>query len=122
MALALPLVQLMLLLSNVWATYKTLKPLPKSRKGSAPSVRAAAARKRELKSCLAVWIVWVTRDLLSSFAANTYLIGQVTCNCAEKITDRTVGLFVPFYTDIKTLFLVVFFFTRAMVRSRTPWP
>jgi len=74
MAFALFLVQLMLLLSNVWATYKTLKPLPKSKRGSAPPVRAVAVRKRELKSCLAVWIVWVI--LRSPSSSRKYLFDR----------------------------------------------
>lgn len=59
MAVVLSLFQLAFLLSNVWTSYKTLKPPPTSRRRDSPSARAISARKRELKSCLAVWIVWV---------------------------------------------------------------
>ncbi|KAF8309357.1 hypothetical protein DL93DRAFT_2042783, partial [Clavulina sp. PMI_390] len=97
MALLHSTFHLIFLLSNVWTSYKTLKPPPLSKRREGPSQKALATRKRELKSCLAVWIVWVT------------------WSCAESIADRSVGMVIPFYSDIKAVFLIVLFFTRALV-------
>lgn len=60
MALFLPILRLLMLFLNVYESYKTLKPpLPSSRNKARPSVRAMTQRKRDMKGCLAVWIVWV---------------------------------------------------------------
>ena len=46
---------------NVFETFKTMKPpMPSARRGGQPSVRAITQRKRDMKGCLAVWIVWVS--------------------------------------------------------------
>ena len=60
MPLFVPLLRLLMLFLNVYDSYKTLKlPPPSSKNGGQPSVRAMSQRKRDLKGCLAVWIVWV---------------------------------------------------------------
>jgi receptor expression-enhancing protein 5/6 len=60
MPLVVHLFRLLLLFLNVYETFKILKPLPPSaRRGGQPSIRAATQRKRDMKGCLAVWIVWV---------------------------------------------------------------
>ena len=56
-----PILRLAMLFLNVYDSYKTLKfPPPSSRRNDGlPSVRAMTQRKRDMKGCLAVWIVWV---------------------------------------------------------------
>ena len=45
---------------NIYDSYKTLKdPVSSSRNGGLPIVRAISQRKRDIKGCLAVWVVWV---------------------------------------------------------------
>lgn len=65
MAVVLPALRLSFLLLNLYGTFKTMKPPPISqrstRNGQGPSARAMQLRKRELKSRLAVWVVWVRR-------------------------------------------------------------
>ena len=51
-----------LVFQNVFITFKTLKlPPPSSRNGGQPSIRALTQRKRDMKGCMAIWIVWVSR-------------------------------------------------------------
>jgi hypothetical protein len=51
-----------LVFQNVFITFKTLKlPPPSSRNNGQPSVRALTQRKRDMKGCMAIWIVWVSR-------------------------------------------------------------
>lgn len=51
-----------LVFQNVFITFKTLKlPPPSSRNGGRPSIRALTQRKRDMKGCMAIWIVWVSR-------------------------------------------------------------
>ncbi|KAG8218517.1 hypothetical protein J3R82DRAFT_4155 [Butyriboletus roseoflavus] len=63
MPLVVPVLRFFLVFLNVYETFKTLKPPPPSaRRGGKPSVRATAQRKRDLKGCLAVWVVWVMHN------------------------------------------------------------
>lgn len=62
MPLFVPVLRMFMLFLNVWDTYKTLKPPPtriRNGKAEPPSVRSETQRKRDLKGCLAVWIIWV---------------------------------------------------------------
>jgi hypothetical protein len=63
MAVVVPVLRLWLLLLNLYGTFKAVKPPPVSlrntRNGQGPSGRALQLRKREMKSSLAVWVVWV---------------------------------------------------------------
>jgi len=60
MQLVVPILRWFMLLLNVYETFKTLKSPPLStRNGARPSIRAQTQRKRDMKGCLAVWIVWV---------------------------------------------------------------
>jgi receptor expression-enhancing protein 5/6 len=62
MPLFVPILRLLMLFLNVYESYKTLKaPPPSSRNAGRPSIRALTQRKRDMKGCLAVWIVWVRR-------------------------------------------------------------
>lgn len=57
--------RLTMLFLNVYDSYKVLKPPPISSKGNGqPSQRALSQRKRDIKGCIAVWIVWVAIDCL----------------------------------------------------------
>ncbi|KAF8341430.1 uncharacterized protein EI90DRAFT_2881623, partial [Cantharellus anzutake] len=97
MGLYLGLIRLAIVLSNVYWSFKSLKPPRLSRRGDAPTARAIAARKREIKACLSVWIIW---------------------GCwihAERVCDRSIGILIPFYEDMKAIFLSVFFLCRAAV-------
>ena len=49
-----------LVFQNIYVTFKTLKiPPPSSRNHGQPSIRAMTQRKRDMKGCMAIWIVWV---------------------------------------------------------------
>lgn len=61
MGLVVPLVRLCYVAYNVYETFKTLKlPAGSSRNGGKPTVRAMSQRKRAMKGCLAIWLVWVS--------------------------------------------------------------
>lgn len=60
MAIFVPALRLVMLFLNVYDSYKTLKPpQPSVRDPTRPSVRAMTQRKRDMKGCLAVWVVFV---------------------------------------------------------------
>ncbi|EAU82705.2 hypothetical protein CC1G_08862 [Coprinopsis cinerea okayama7 len=85
-----------MLFMNIYDTYKTLKPPPPStRDPSRPSVRAATQRKRDLKGCLAVWIVWCCFTLY------------------ERLIEGFVNLFIPFYDEFKSMVVLFMIITRA---------
>lgn len=61
MPLVIPILRLAYMFLNVFETFKTLKtPPPSSRNGGQPSARAMTARKRAMKGCMTVWLVWVS--------------------------------------------------------------
>ncbi|KAH9077085.1 hypothetical protein EDB83DRAFT_2348116 [Lactarius deliciosus] len=83
-----------LVFQNVFITFKTLKrPPPSSRKNGQPSVRALTQRKRDMKGCMAIWIVWVS-------------------------LERIVWIFIPFYDELKSVVLIFLILSRA--RSAEP--
>lgn len=60
MSLIVPIFRLAYVLSNVFETFKTLRPAPPSaRNYGQPSLRALSQRKRAMKGCMAVWLCWV---------------------------------------------------------------
>lgn len=60
MPLVVPMLRLAMLFLNIYDSYKVLKPpSPSSRHANRPSLRAVTQRKRNIKGCLAVWLVWV---------------------------------------------------------------
>lgn len=79
MPLFVPILRLLMLFLNVYDSYKTLKePQPSSRNGGRPSVRAMSQRKRDMKGCLAVWIVFVRVNCqISRFNSHQNLGGIV---------------------------------------------
>ncbi|KAF5329068.1 hypothetical protein D9611_013891 [Ephemerocybe angulata] len=94
MSLFVPVLRLAMLFLNVWDAYKTLKPPPPSlRDPTRPSVRASTQRKRDMKGVLAVWIC--------SFAAY------------ERLVESFVSLFIPFYDEFKSMFMLFLILTRA---------
>ncbi|PPQ71369.1 hypothetical protein CVT24_011755 [Panaeolus cyanescens] len=96
MPLFVPILRLLMLFLNVYDSYKTLKqPPPSSRNGGKPSVRALTQRKRDMKGCLAVWIVWMCLTMY------------------ERVIESIVSLFIPFYDEFKSLVLVFLILTRA---------
>jgi receptor expression-enhancing protein 5/6 len=85
-----------LVFQNVYVTYKTLKmPPPSSRNGGKPSIRAMSQRKRDMKGCMTIWIVWCC---LAAY---------------EAVIEPIVGIFIPFYGEIKSLVLIAFILARA---------
>ncbi|OBZ70118.1 hypothetical protein A0H81_09657 [Grifola frondosa] len=96
MPLIVPALRLVYTFLNIFETFKTLKvPPPSSRNNGQSSIRALSQRKRAMKGCLTVWIVWC------SFLAY------------ERTLDSVVGLFIPFYDEMKSLFILFFMLTRA---------
>ncbi|KAJ7506570.1 hypothetical protein B0H11DRAFT_2219268 [Mycena galericulata] len=96
MALVVPILRLLMLLLNIYETFKVLKPPRLSRRNSGqPTVRALSQRKRTMKGCLAVWIVWC--------CFMTY----------ERMAEPIVSLFIPFYDEFKSLVLLFLILTRA---------
>ncbi|KAI0036746.1 hypothetical protein K488DRAFT_28418, partial [Vararia minispora EC-137] len=85
-----------LVFQNIYVTYKTLKlPLPSSRNGGKPTIRAMTQRKRDMKGCMAIWIVWCC---LAAY---------------ESAVERLISIFIPFYDEIKSVILVLFILARA---------
>ncbi|GLB34207.1 putative TB2/DP1, HVA22 family protein [Lyophyllum shimeji] len=96
MPLVVPVLRLAMLFLNVYESYKTLKtPPPSARNEGRPSQRALTQRKRDMKGCLAVWIVWSCLMTYETFA------------------EGLVSLFVPFYDEVKSLGLLFLILTRA---------
>ncbi|VDB90098.1 unnamed protein product [Peniophora sp. CBMAI 1063] len=85
-----------LVFQNVYVTFKTLKmPPPSSRNGGKPTIRAMAQRKRDMKGCMTIWIVWC--------CLATY----------EAVVEPVISIFVPFYSEIKSVVLIAFILARA---------
>lgn len=60
MGIVVPILRTAFVLLNIYETFKTLKlPPPSARNGGQPSVRAMSQRKRNMKGCLSVWLIWV---------------------------------------------------------------
>ncbi|RDB19929.1 hypothetical protein Hypma_012948 [Hypsizygus marmoreus] len=96
MPLVVPILRLVMLFFNMYESYKTLKtPPPSTRNGGRPSQRALTQRKRDMKGCLAVWIVWC--------CFITY----------ERMVEALVSIFIPFYDELKSLALLFLILTRA---------
>ncbi|KAG6834527.1 hypothetical protein H0H93_009136, partial [Arthromyces matolae] len=96
MALFVHVLRLVMLFLNIYDSYKTLRqPPPSTRNEGRPSQRALTQRKRDMKGCLAVWIVWM--------CIATY----------EGYAEGLVSLLVPFYDEIKSLGLLFLIMTRA---------
>ncbi|KIM76421.1 hypothetical protein PILCRDRAFT_48787, partial [Piloderma croceum F 1598] len=96
MPLIVPILRLSMLFLNVFETFKTMKPpTPSARRGGQPSVRAITQRKRDMKGCLAVWIVWCC---LAAY---------------ERLFEGFICFLVPFYNEIKSVILFFLLVTRA---------
>lgn len=111
--------RLALLFQNTFDTFKTLKLPPPSRSArnvGLPSKSALARRKRDMKGCLAVWIIWVR---LLNFHEYQQSSSSLQCSLLlyERNVERVVSIFIPFYDEVKALLLLFFLFTRARVSS-----
>ncbi|KAJ8516639.1 hypothetical protein ONZ45_g6062 [Pleurotus djamor] len=96
MGLVVPILRIAMVFLNVYDSFKTLKPPPvSSRNHGRVSVRGKTQRKRDMKGCLAIWIVWCC---FMSY---------------ERFFERVISLFIPFYDEMKSLVLLFFIFTRA---------
>ncbi|KAJ7129151.1 hypothetical protein C8R44DRAFT_541225, partial [Mycena epipterygia] len=96
MALGVAILRLVMLLLNIYETLKVLKhPRRSARNSGQPTIRALSQRKRSMKGCLAVWIVWC--------CFMTY----------ERMAEGIVSLFIPFYDEVKSLVLLFLILTRA---------
>ncbi|KAL5527737.1 hypothetical protein ACEPAG_6538 [Sanghuangporus baumii] len=95
MAVVVPALRLYLIFLNVFETFKTLKPPRRSPRTGEQTPRAISQRKRDMKGCIAIWLVW--------------------CSCAvlEGMADTTVGLVMPFYNEIKGIIYLFQIITRA---------
>src|ERR1700712_4449659 len=105
MALIVPILRLMMLLLNIYDTFKVLKlPRPSARNSGQRTVRALSQRKRNMKGCLAVWIVWVR---LSARPRNVHTLTYQQCcfMIYERMVEGIVSLFIPFYDEVKSLVL-----------------
>ncbi|KIL70415.1 hypothetical protein M378DRAFT_175651 [Amanita muscaria Koide BX008] len=96
MPLIVPVLRLAMLFLNIYDTYKFLKPpLPSSRNANNPSLRSITQRKRNMKGCLAVWIVWCC-----------YIV-------YERLPEPFVSIFIPFHDELKSLVIMFLVLTRA---------
>ncbi|TFY76887.1 hypothetical protein EWM64_g7126 [Hericium alpestre] len=85
-----------LVFQNIYQTFKTIKrPPPSARNNGQPSVRAMTQRKRDMKGCMSIWIVWCC---LASY---------------EAVVEGIISIFIPFYDEIKSIILVFFILSRA---------
>ncbi|KAI0307084.1 hypothetical protein B0F90DRAFT_1813897 [Multifurca ochricompacta] len=90
-----------LVFQNVFITFKTLKPPPpSSRNNGQPSVRALTQRKRDMKGCMAIWIVWCCLALY------------------ESLVERIVWVVIPFYDELKSVVLIFLILSRARTSSQ----
>ncbi|EKM59484.1 uncharacterized protein PHACADRAFT_63289, partial [Phanerochaete carnosa HHB-10118-sp] len=96
MGLIVPILRILYVALNVYDTFKTLKPPPGSaRTGGRPTVRAMSQRKRAMKGCLAIWLIWCCYAVY------------------ERTVDGIIGMFIPFYSEIKAILILFFLLTRA---------
>ncbi|KAH8118673.1 hypothetical protein DFH11DRAFT_1723536 [Phellopilus nigrolimitatus] len=95
MPLIVPVLRAFLLFLNVFDTFKTLEPPQRSIRTGERTVRALSQRKRDMKGCMAIWLVWVS------------------CIILERIGDNTVGIVMPFYNEFKALIFLFQILTRA---------
>ena len=114
MGVVVPVLRLLFVSLNVYETFKTLKaPPPSSRNGGHPTVRALSQRKRAMKGCLAVWLIWVRAHAPS--IVHLLDVKQFCYALYERTADRIVGIFIPFYNEIKSIVILFFILTRARV-------
>lgn len=66
MPLIVPALRLLLLFLNVYESFKTLQLPQRSARTGERTVRALTQRKRDMKGCMAIWLVWVCTPPASS--------------------------------------------------------
>lgn len=77
MAIIVPILRILFAFQNIFDTFKTLKtPPPSARNGGKPTVRALSSRKRAMKGCMTVWLVWVRNmlDFQSIFSSSSAVL------------------------------------------------
>lgn len=115
MPLVVPALRLLYVFLNIYETFKVLKlPPPSARNGGQPSTRAMGQRKRAMKGCMTIWLVWVS---VRGYSIQSYrLISRKGCFAMyESTVDTVVSLFIPFYDELKSLVILFFMLTRARV-------
>ncbi|KLO19945.1 hypothetical protein SCHPADRAFT_817421 [Schizopora paradoxa] len=100
MPVIVPILRVALLFLNVYDTFKTLKLPQRSARTGKRTVQATSQRKRNMKGCMCVWLVW---------CASIFL---------ERILDNAIGIFMPFYNELKA---VVFLF-QLLTRTKATEP
>lgn len=95
MPLIVPALRLFLLFQNVFDTFKTVKPPARSHRTGEASPRAISQRKRDMKGCMAIWLLWCS------------------CVVVEGFTDSTIGIVMPFYNELKAVIYLFQILTRA---------
>ena len=116
MSLLVPALRVVMAFTNVWETYKTLKmPPPSPRNGGRPTIRALSQRKRDMKGCLAVWLVFVSRGVSLALVQ-----GLTTAQCCftlyERFAEKIISIFIPFYDELKSMVMVFLIVARSRVR------
>ncbi|CCA70669.1 hypothetical protein PIIN_11854 [Serendipita indica DSM 11827] len=96
MQLGYTILNLVLLWVNSWATFKTLNRRHlAAQKTTTRGSRMQQRSKREMKTCLSVWVVWVTWRYI------------------ERVVDHSVGILIPFLHEIKCLVLIFLIIARS---------
>ena len=124
MALVVPILRLFLLFLNVFETFKTLKPPRRSPRTGEKTPRAISQRKRDMKGCMAIWLLWVSGFMslatvqFTDQSCHFFPSRNIQCSCAvvEGFADSTVGIVMPFYNEIKAIIYLFQIITRARVR------
>ena len=116
MSLLVPALRVVMAFTNVWETYETLKmPPPSPRNGGRPTIRALSQRKRDMKGCLAVWLVFVSRGV--SLALVQGLTKAQCCfTLYERFAEKIISIFIPFYDELKSMVMVFLIVARSRVR------
>lgn len=122
MPLVVPALRLAYVFINVFETFKTLRlPPPSARNGGQPSARAMSQRKRAMKGCMTVWLVWVSACGITEL--RSMLRGCQSCYIMyERWVEAFVWLFVPFYSELKSLVILFFLLTRAKASGVPCYP
>ncbi|KAG8858035.1 hypothetical protein FRB91_010575 [Serendipita sp. 411] len=96
MQLGYTILNIVLLWVNTYSTFKTLNRKSNgTQKGGARSSRLQQRSKREMKTCLSVWVVWVC------------------WRTSERVVDNTIGIVIPFLHEIKCLILLFLIIARS---------
>lgn len=76
MPVIVPLLRVGLLFLNVYDTFKILKLPQRSVRTGKRTIQAMSQRKRNMKGCMCVWLVWVRHTLLFRHKYDSRLTGS----------------------------------------------